>query len=659
MSPSSTGLRLGFIEPHLLRYGGIRRVLEFTNRLSARGHDVTFYLPDDQILDCTWMRCDASIKPMTYGFEDPLDVIVFNEETQWHLLDRFVNAKRRIFYALHYAKTYDKAGAWESLRTPVDLQLANSNWTADQIEAEIGTRPTVLLGGANRDVFRPYGGPKKYPILCVGDTKRLWKGTETILEAGRLLDRPVEMFAPKDLSQPDLGREYDAAEVFVVGSWYEGFCQPGLEAMACGVPLVTTDNGGCREYAIDGVTALVVPPKDPVAMAGAIRRLLNDDVLAKELVINGLDLVERDFDWERRTDELAEILDGVVAGTISAPPPPRPEPPADPVLSIVVLAWDNLPYTRGFVESVRQNTDVPYELIIVDNGSEWEAANYARAAADVAVMNPQNNGFAMGMNQGLAVAKGTYVAFCNNDTVVPPGWASKLVETARNHPDAGIVVPALTEARNARTVRSEPGEDIEILPPFSAPPAAVIFVLPRDVVEGVGEWGEEYEVASGEDVDLAFKVWVNDLDIVYDQRVLIAHIGKGSASRLDDWQALWAKNRRHFLDKWMSDIEVPRIDRCPPERFERNRATAAAAAGWMNQYFKARDRPATVRQVIKESPFEQKVRRIRAKLERQAGRQVRRLKRRAPVVVRTARKAVRYLPDSVESEIRSSVRRLS
>ena len=114
-------------------------------------------------------------------------------------------------------------------------------------------------------------------------------------------------------------------------------------------------------------------------MAGAIRRLLNDDVLAKELVTNGLDLVERDFDWERRTDELAEILDGVVAGTVSAPPPPRPEPPVDPVLSIVVLAWDNLPYTRGFVESVRQHTDVPYELIIVDNGSRVGGGELRRA----------------------------------------------------------------------------------------------------------------------------------------------------------------------------------------------------------------------------------------------------------------------------------------
>jgi hypothetical protein len=228
MVNSQSGLSVGFIEPHLLRFGGIRRVLEFANRLEARGHHVTFYLPDDQVLNCQWMRCDAVIKPMTKGFNDDLDVIIFNHEPHWHLLDRFEGARHRIFYALHYSRCYQKAGSWESVRTPVDLQLANSNWTADQIEAEIGSRPTVLLGGANREVFHPYGGPKQYPLLSVGDSRRTWKGHETILEAGRMLGLPVEEYGPKDLSQPALGREYDAARVFVVGSLFEGFCQPAL-----------------------------------------------------------------------------------------------------------------------------------------------------------------------------------------------------------------------------------------------------------------------------------------------------------------------------------------------------------------------------------------------------------------------------------------------
>ena len=110
------------------------------------------------------------------------------------------------------------------------------------------------------------------------------------------------------------------------------------------------------------------------------------------------------------------------------------------------------------------------------------------------------------------------------------------------------------------------------------------------MVASSARWGEEYEIASGEDVDLCFKVWVNELDVVYDQRVLVDHIGKGSASRLDDWQGLWARNRQRFLDKWMSSAPTPQLSTCDDERFSRNRAIARSTAGWMERYFTTRDK---------------------------------------------------------------------
>ena len=235
------------------------------------------------------------------------------------------------------------------MRTPVDLQLANSNWTADQILAETGHRPTVQLGGVNRDVFRPYPGAKKYRLLCSGEQLRAWKGTDTILEAGELLGVPVERYAGKNLDQPALGREYAAAQVFAVGSWYEGFCQPGLESLACGTPLVTTDNGGCREYAIDGETALVVPPRDARAMADAIRRLLDDEALAARLVANGLETVERDFDWERRTDEFEAVLDGLSAN-------PSPAPTSDPARPRRPIPSSRWSCSRGTTSSTRSSS---------------------------------------------------------------------------------------------------------------------------------------------------------------------------------------------------------------------------------------------------------------------------------------------------------------
>jgi len=261
-----------------------------------------------------------------------------------------------------------------------------------------------------------------------------------------------------------------------------------------------------------------------------------------------------------------------------------------PDLSVVVLAWDNLHHTQAFVESVRANTDISYELIVIDNGSQPDAADYAKAVADRAVLNSENRGFAPGMNQGLESSRGEYVAFCNNDCVLPPAWASRLVATARAHPRAGIVVPAITAASNPATVRAEPGVDIAVLDSFSAPPAAVVYVMRRETMSALGGWEEEYEIASGEDVDLCFKVWVNDLDVVFDERVLVAHVGHATAARLDDWPQLWAVNRRRFLAKWMGRADPPRLTSCEPDRFVRNRATARSVAGWMDKYFTIRDR---------------------------------------------------------------------
>src|SRR5262249_40350238 len=159
---------------------------------------VTFYLPDDAELRCGWMPCDARIAALSSGFDAPLDVVVFNSEPQWHLVERFEHARRRVFYALHYACLYDKEGSWESLRVPGDLQLANSNWTADQIARETGYRPVVQLGGVNRETFHPYALRKNITLLTNGERHRSWKGTDTVLAAARRAHVHVSMYAGKN-----------------------------------------------------------------------------------------------------------------------------------------------------------------------------------------------------------------------------------------------------------------------------------------------------------------------------------------------------------------------------------------------------------------------------------------------------------------------------
>lgn len=101
---------------------------------------------------------------------------------------------------------------------------------------------------------------------------------------------------------------YNAAAVFVQPSRYEGFGLTAVEAMACGCALVTTDNGGSRDYAFHDETAVVVPPGDVALMAAAVVDLLTDAEKRERLARAGEAFVRR-FDWDIVGEELERQLE--------------------------------------------------------------------------------------------------------------------------------------------------------------------------------------------------------------------------------------------------------------------------------------------------------------------------------------------------------------
>ena len=220
-------------------------------------------------------------------------------------------------------------------------------------------------------------------------------------------------------------------------------------------------------------------------------------------------------------------------------------------LSIITLSYDSLDYTKAFVKSIRKNTTLSYELIIVDNGSEPDTQKWVEENSDQSIIFQENQGFSKGFNEGVKLAQGKYVMMANNDTEFPPDWDNMLIETMENNPNAGIISPVYTSGRKS-ALRSQPGKKILKIFPFRKYPSAVAFLIRKNEFFSVfGGWSEEYEIASGEDADLCFKVWKAGYDILIDERVLIIHEGKvTSSSKLEDWQAHFKLNSRQFKKKW-------------------------------------------------------------------------------------------------------------
>jgi glycosyltransferase involved in cell wall biosynthesis len=90
-----------------------------------------------------------------------------------------------------------------------------------------------------------------------------------------------------------------SASLVVTLPWYEPFGMVPLEAMACGVPVVATAVGGHLDTVVDGVTGLLVRPRDPADAARAIRTLLDEPVKRAALGFAGSDRVRERYSWTR------------------------------------------------------------------------------------------------------------------------------------------------------------------------------------------------------------------------------------------------------------------------------------------------------------------------------------------------------------------------
>jgi glycosyltransferase involved in cell wall biosynthesis len=98
-----------------------------------------------------------------------------------------------------------------------------------------------------------------------------------------------------------------ASSVFISPSLCEGWGLPATEAAACGCAIVSTDNGGAREYVHHGITGLLSPVGDPVSLAHNLCTVLKDDALRIRLAKAGHRVVS-ELSWERSTDRLETFM---------------------------------------------------------------------------------------------------------------------------------------------------------------------------------------------------------------------------------------------------------------------------------------------------------------------------------------------------------------
>jgi len=303
-------MKVGFIEPHLNEgIGGIRRIIEVSNRLKARGHDVSIFTP--KAIPCPWLPNTVPIFKLHKLERFKFDCVIFNLAEQYKFA-LGAKAAHKVFWVLAPEATYkNPAVPVAALKMPFYF-LANSQYTIDYIrkygkvlQAEI----PIISGGINPDHFRfDPRVPKTHHVLYFG-SPRPWKGSALVESAlGGFQDIKINKMEGKHTPQHKMYKLYCSANIYVSANKSEGFSFGQLEAMACGCPCVTTDDGGSRDYVKNGVNALVVD-RSVSGIQKGVKRLLGDKSLYTKIRCGGRKTAaEPRFSWEAVTDKVESVL---------------------------------------------------------------------------------------------------------------------------------------------------------------------------------------------------------------------------------------------------------------------------------------------------------------------------------------------------------------
>jgi glycosyltransferase involved in cell wall biosynthesis len=102
-------------------------------------------------------------------------------------------------------------------------------------------------------------------------------------------------------------------DVFTLPSTWEGFGVSAVEASACGLPVVASNIHGIPDAVLDGTTGLLVPPRDPTALAKALGRLIDDPSLRSRLGEAGRAFVARNYDWRQNVRQMELVYQGLAS----------------------------------------------------------------------------------------------------------------------------------------------------------------------------------------------------------------------------------------------------------------------------------------------------------------------------------------------------------
>ncbi|MBH50264.1 MAG: hypothetical protein CMG69_05905 [Candidatus Marinimicrobia bacterium] len=213
-----------------------------------------------------------------------------------------------------------------------------------------------------------------------------------------------------------------------------------------------------------------------------------------------------------------------------------------PLVSIIILTYNALKYTKKCIQSIIDKTNYPYEIIFVDNASTDGSVDYLRGMIKdhdnyKLIENKKNEGFAAGNNIGVTEANGKYIMLLNNDVLVSDVWLTQMIKSLEKHEKIGIVGPVTNHISGRQSYRNQyDGDNFEDFAAFIRKEnknrltprrrlAGFAMLMRKEVFEQVNGFDDTFGVGNFEDDDLSLKVRSLGFSLMVDESVFIHHYG--------------------------------------------------------------------------------------------------------------------------------------
>lgn len=234
-------------------------------------------------------------------------------------------------------------------------------------------------------------------------------------------------------------------------------------------------------------------------------------------------------------------------------------------LSIVVVAYNHLEYTKSCIESILKYTlNIDYELIVVNNGSSDGTKIYLDSLENVKTVDLEDNkGSGGGFNFGFKACCGEYVLFVSNDLILTPNWANNLLYCIESNERIGMVVPTCNYSSNWQsTAYNFTGMDemIEFARNYNISNKlkweerirliTYAWIIKRDLYEAVGGLDSNFNGGFDDD-DLSFRIRRRGYKLILARDTFVYHFGSVTTSQ--NYNSLLSINREKFLRKYNID----------------------------------------------------------------------------------------------------------